>query len=223
MANREFNPWKTIWSHPRETFSALLEDGKTERALIIISALRGILYLFPFLFLALLGRLNSPVTAFLLILVCGAAIGYIASWIGAFFLWLASRLFSSTAPINNYRVVCVWAQLPSILLDVLVLSFAFIQTLILSQAGSPPSPLVQTGLAYIELIALLTSIYFGLSILIRGLAFLDKSSKWRAVALLVVAFLIYLSIVLACFFLFQAFSAMPMMQAAPMAAPSITA
>lgn len=184
------NPWLTIWTEPRKTIKAIVNEDPRS-GFFYLSAIFALQYFFSFLFMGQYGLKFD--LRFLLIFLCavilspliGAFLIYFCTWV----LKLTGKLLKGEAPFINLRAVFAWSRAPLLIelgMWVFFLSFSlgYINTI---------------TLIFINIVSIIASVWSFL-LLIEGIREVQKFSFMKAAANVLLTYIVFGLFILAIHF-----------------------
>ena len=177
------NPWKSIWTRPRETIKVIVHNklGYGNIYLASMYMLQSLLFYANWWSLGL--KFSSYSVLFLSILV-SPLLGFTWLFFMSFIYSLTGRMLNGHAPAAHLRTVIAWAKIPTSinLLMWLVLTFLSSETVFIQDGGGPSS-------IFIYSIIFIVGIW-SFILLLKGLAQVQKFSNWRSFTNIIFAILL---------------------------------
>ncbi|WP_248930080.1 Yip1 family protein [Paenibacillus hamazuiensis] len=196
-SEQTFNPWKTIWTRPRQTIRTIVDNNPT-RHVIVLSMAGGFIQTLDRAASKNMGETMGLPGILLLALVGGAVFGPIGLYIAAAVLRWCGKLLGGTAASEEVRAALAWSNVPILCAGILWIP----QLLVLGKEafmkGSPTleaSPLLFGLFMLISVVQAVISIW-AIVIFLKCLGEVHGFSAWRALGSAAIPFAAIIAVVL---------------------------
>ncbi len=175
------NPWVTIWTQPRKTIRAIVENNP-KYGFFYLASILGISSAFFSIYLYKVAKENF-LTTLILNIIIAPFLGVISLYFNAWILQITGKIFKGDAPFLHIRAALSWSKVTYILpICMWLVLLAMSPNVIISQ-NEPPTTL------FVSLIFLISSIW-AFIILLRAIQEVQKFSVWISFFNIIIAFII---------------------------------
>jgi len=175
------NPWVTIWTQPRKTIRAIVENNP-KYGFFYLASILGISSAFFSIYLYKVSKENF-LTTLLLNIIIAPFLGIISLYFNSWILQITGKIFKGDAPFMHIRAALSWSKVTYILpICMWLIILAMSPNIIISQ-NEPPTTL------FVSLIFLISSVW-AFIILLRAIQEVQKFSVWFSFFSIIIAFII---------------------------------
>jgi len=175
------NPWVTIWTQPRKTIRAIVENNP-KYGFFYLASILGISSAFSSIYLYKVSKENF-LTTLLLNIIIAPFLGIISLYFNSWILQITGKIFKGDAPFMHIRAALSWSKVTYILpICMWLIILAMSPNIIISQ-NEPPTTL------FVSLIFLISSVW-AFIILLRAIQEVQKFSVWFSFFSIIIAFII---------------------------------